>query len=84
MTDEDVRSIQSHTGRLSAEAVEKVSMTTPGCTGSAAERAECSAARAENVADKLDAAAEKTEQAADRTEAIATKMAARSSHHHKN
>jgi hypothetical protein len=84
MTDEDIRSLQAHTGRLSADAGAKVATSTPTCTGSATERAECSATRAENVADRLDAAAEKTEQAADRTEAIATKMAAhRTSAHHK-
>lgn len=92
MTDDDVRAMQSHAGKLGAEPVEpvakeqvaKVSTPMSECTGNATERAECSAARAESVADKLDAAAEKTEQAAERTEAIAAKMTAhRKSPHHK-
>lgn len=66
LTDTDVAALRAHAGMLAGSSI--------GCTGGAAERAECAASRAEAAAERVETAAVRTERAADRTEAIVEKM----------
>src|SRR5262249_49614113 len=74
MTDADVPALEARGRRLNAGGGEQPMEVASACTGSAAERAECSATRAENAAARVDQAAVRAEKAADRTEAVVDKM----------
>jgi len=77
LTDADIRALRTH-----AERIEAAPSDVASCTGSAVQRAECSAGRAENAAERVELAAVRAEKAADRTEAIVDKMVAQRSTRH--